>query len=124
MGGRRIGPAVLDYLAGQAGSVVTLTRMSKALKLQERQVQQAVNFLRQQPQHAQAIEVIQRGQMWRWVGDRPAPSAPEETAAEETTVTSGDGLAVGETLVIIGGTQAGEVVGRSNAGVLYRVVPL
>lgn len=120
MGGKRIGPAVLDHLASHSGTVVTLSRMAKALKLEERQVQQAVNFLRQQPQHAQAIEVIQRGQMWRWVGDVPAP----EQSAEDLRDVARSGLRVGDMLEVIGDTQAGDVIGRSETGTLYRVSPL
>lgn len=132
MGGKRITPGILDYLAQRAGKPVALQRMAADLGLEERQVQQSISNLRRDGNLAENIQVLQHGQVWRWVeGDTPTPKAmpePAPTAKRATTapnpVVPPEGLQKGDVVEVMGVAQNGDAVASDENGRLFRVVPL
>lgn len=133
MGGKRITPGILDYLSQRAGKPVALQRMSADLELEERQVQQAISHLRRESGLAENIQVLQHGQVWRWVeGDTPPPkSAPAPALTSRRVISSPpnpvippEGLQKGDTVEVMGMTQNGDAVASDENGRLFRVVPL
>lgn len=124
MGGKRITPDILDYLSQRAGKPVALQRMAADLELEERQVQQSISHLRRQGGLAANIQVLQHGQVWRWIeGSGEAPQSPQ--AAKRTAQQAApQGLQKGDMVEIMGSTQGGDAVAGDGNGLLYRVVPL
>jgi hypothetical protein len=131
VGGKRIGPAIVHYLASKPGKPVALQRMASDLRLEERQVQQAIVTLRN-GEHADTIEVVQRGQVWRWLA---SPESSPEPPAPTTDTPSTDGrqitptgelpeLVRGDHLEVMGSTRKGDVVATDKEGRLYHVRPL
>jgi hypothetical protein len=129
VGGKRIGPAVVHYLASKPGKPVALQRMASDLRLEERQVQQAIATLRN-GEHANNIEVVQRGQVWRWLGapaSEPPAVMPEVQDVDRRPVTATGELPElvrGDLLEVMGSTRKGDVVATDKEGRLYHVRPL
>lgn len=112
MGGKPVAPLVLSYLSERPGKSVTLQRMAADLRLGEKQVQQATsNMIRTGDGLSDRIEVLQRGQAWRYTA--PVDEPPE-----------GQALAVGDMLEVVGIARSGEAVARDGNDNLYRVVAL
>lgn len=135
MGGRRITPGILDYLSQRAGKPVALQRMAADLELEERQVQQAISHLRREGGLAESIQVLQHGQVWRWVEDGASAQQPALAPAPALTgrrmvssppkpVIPPDGLQKGDMVEVMGMTQNGDAVASDENGRLFRVIPL
>lgn len=116
MGGKRTTPAVLDYLLQNPGKTLSLPALARATGLTSGQVQSAVSNLRRKAEFVNAIEVLQRGQMWRYNAAEPTPAD-----------SAGDGLLLrpGDTLEIVGRAPAsGDLIARDAEQILFRVMPL
>jgi hypothetical protein len=123
MGGRPIMPVVLEYLSARPGQPVTLRSMATELKLDQVRIQKALSNMLRDGGYGDAIEVVHRGQIWRWrLG--ADHSAQASTPNTPTPPARPEGLAVGDVVEVIGTMQTGDVVARDGDGRMYRVSPL
>lgn len=133
MGGKRITPGILDYLSQRIGKPVALQRMAADLGLEERQVQQSIAHLRREGGMAESIQVLQHGQVWRWVAEdapvpqpmpKPAPASKRLISTQPNPILPQEGLQRGDMVEVMGVTQNGDAVASDENGRLFRVVPL
>lgn len=130
MGGSPILPSVVNFLSSRPGELVTLQRLANELQLDSVKVQKALSNMLRDGGYGESIEVIHRGQVWRWVGGgvaslNPRPVAPKPTQdvfpAPAPVLKS---LHKGDMVEVMGVTQDGDAVASDENGRLYRVVPL
>lgn len=117
MGGTRVAPAIISYLAQRPGKIVTIDTLARNTGLTESQIQSAIHNYRRNPEGEQTIEVIRRGRSWRFT--TIAVDTPDPTPAEPSLPSS-----PGKLLEVIGRAQSGDLIARDDGDVLYRVSPL
>lgn len=130
MGGAPILPSVVNFLSSRPGELVTLQRLATELQLDSVKVQKALSNMLRDGGYGESIEVVHRGQVWRWVGGGVAPINPRPVAPEPAQPAPAifpakpQGLRKGDMVEVMGLTQDGEAVASDENGRLYRVVPL
>jgi len=131
MGGAAILPSVVDYLSARPGEPVTLQRLATDLRMDPVKIQKALSNMLRDGGYGDSIEVVHRGQVWRWRSDSdPHYRTPEingrqrPARAPAASPTPTPALDVGDVVEVMGITQSGEAVARDGDGRLYRVSPL
>lgn len=133
MGGSPILPSVVNFLSSRPGELITLQRLANELQLDSVKIQKALSNMLRDGGYGESIEVVHRGQVWRWVGGGVAPITPRPVTPEipvaapavfPTPAPVAPGLRKGDVVEVMGVTQDGDAVASDENGRLYRVVPL
>lgn len=132
MGGAPILPTVVNFLSSRPGELVTLQRLATELQLDSVKVQKALSNMLRDGGYGESIEVVHRGQVWRWVAGgvaplnsaAPTPSAPPTPPLAVAPAPTPQGLRKGDVVEVMGVTRDGDAVASDENGRLYRVVPL
>lgn len=108
--GQSVTPYVLKYLDTHVGETVFLADMATALKFKPSQIQSVMTRMNADPQ--EDLEIVSRGQAWRYRG--------HYTEAEVPSTTANDPRLFDE----IGVTRDGALIIQDVEGRLYRATEL
>ena len=127
MGSKWVVTDVVKVFATRPNEIVSINELSEAIGCSTKQVQQTIgNLRRTNPTVARSLEVIARGNAWRWVGD-PATlpaQARDVTTSKRATSRRGATRNNGRVFEQVGETREGHAILQCEDGRIYRAIEI